>query len=112
MGCYICRTDFSKMSIISNLISVVDGKVARLIRFAETLKAQLKYQESRNQELLITLTEKDKKIAQLEDQVNKLQTAQALSSGGSSFNGNKQDANLKIAELVREINKCIALLNR
>lgn len=98
------------MSGISALISVVDGKVARLIRFVETLKAQLKYQESRNQDLLSKLTEKDKKIVQLEDQLSKLQTAQALSNG-VPMDG-KQDANLKINELVREINKCIALLNR
>ncbi len=98
------------MSGISSIISVVDGKVARLIRFVETLKAQLKYQESRNQELLVKLTDKDKKIAQLEEQLSKLQTAQALSNGAPT-NG-KQDANVKINELVREINKCIALLNR
>jgi len=98
------------MSGISNIISLVDGKVARLIRFSETLKAQLKYQETRNQELLVKLAEKDKKIAQLEDQLSKLQTAKAL-SGGVKSNGS-HDANLKINELVREINKCITLLNR
>ncbi len=99
------------MSGISNLISLVDGKVAQLIRFSETLKAQLKYQESRNQELLVKLAEKDKKIAQLEDQLSKLQTAKALSVGSTAPNGS-HEANLKINELVREINKCITLLNR
>ncbi len=99
------------MSGISTIISLVDGKVARLIRFTETLKAQLKYQESRNQEFLVKLAEKDKKIAQLEDQLSKLQTAKALTSNGVAHNGT-HDANLKINELVREINKCIALLNR
>ena len=101
------------MSGISAIISVVDGKVAKLIRFAETLKGQLKYQESRNQELLVRLSEKDKKIAQLEEQIGKMQTAQVLSpsSNGKAPVGT-HDANLKINELVREINKCIALLNR
>ncbi|MES2629987.1 MAG: hypothetical protein V4616_13570 [Bacteroidota bacterium] len=98
------------MSGISSIISVVDGKVATLIRFAETLKAQLKYQENRNQELVDKIADKDRKIAQLEDQLSKQQTARALTSGTPV--AGRHDANVKINELVREINKCIALLNR
>ncbi len=100
------------MSGISSIISIVDGKVARLIRFVETLKAQLKYQEGRNQEMMIKLTEKDREIAKLEEQLSKLQTAQAISHSNGNGVAGTQDANLKINELVREINKCIALLNR
>ncbi len=99
------------MSEISSFISVIDGKIAKLIRYVETLKAQLKYQENRNQDLVNAVTERDKKIKQLEDQLSKMQTAKALSFGNVADNG-KHDANLKINELVREINKCIALLNR
>lgn len=102
------------MSGISAIISVVDGKVAQLIRFTETLKAQLKYAESRNQELLVRLSEKDKQIAQLEEQIRNVQTNQVMAapSNGKPVAVGSHDANLKINELVREINKCIALLNR
>jgi len=54
------------------------------------------------------LKEKDIEISQLKDEIVKLKIAKSITTGDEE----SQEAKQKINKLVREIDKCIALLNR
>ncbi|HEX4886914.1 MAG TPA: hypothetical protein VFV37_02610 [Luteibaculaceae bacterium] len=99
------------MSEISELISSIESKTEQLLRHVTAIKTQLRYQEQRNADLQQMMGEKDKKIALLEEQISRLQTARPVPSNHSAPSS-AQEANAKINDLVREINQCIALLNR
>ena len=63
-----------------------------------------------SQELIICMAEEEKninKIKELEEKVNKLQLVEAFKTSSSDVKEAKQ----KIGKIVKEIDKCIALLN-
>ena len=71
--------------------------------------------DERNQELEIKTKELEKKLKEKEQEIefvtnkyNKLKLAKGILATA----GDKHDAKIKINRIVREIDKCIALLNR
>lgn len=93
-------------------------KVEAIIASVEAKVHQLGEQKQKAEEELSSFREKllvkDQRIAELESQLAELeeknkviQVAQSLNSGEGS-----SDAKKRINELVREIDKCIALLNK
>lgn len=95
------------MSELNELVFSLDKKIKNLIE----IKNQ--YQRA-NEELLHENSELDKinyqqqiKINQLENNIKVLTITKSLETGKNSV-----DAKLKINEFVREIEKCVALLNK
>jgi hypothetical protein len=93
---------------VNELLKYLRGKQLQLISHYE--KAQREHVEllAENQRNKDEITRQYEVIKELEGKNKKLQLAEAFK--GSSADTN--DAKLKIGSIVKEIDKCIALLNR
>ena len=105
---YICKKlKLILMKDADSIISGIEAKLQKLIQLHQ--KTELE-----NGELIIKNTEAQKiievqknTIKQLEEEQKKLKISRSLETSKGSL-----DARLKINELVREIDKCIGLLNK
>lgn len=97
------------MSELTELVSRLNKKMEFVLQHASSLKEQISEKDAEIASLRLALKEKEESFAQLSERMSVLEAASALS--GDSDEG-KRDARLKINELVREIDKCIALLNK
>ncbi len=82
-------------------------KVERLIKLYISSLERNKNQENRINELLTEMESLKSENRKLNEELNTAKVANAISGGG---NGSYQ-AKMRINQLVREIDKCIALLN-
>jgi chromosome segregation ATPase len=87
---------------------VLNKKIDQLISNHRTLKDQNEILKSRNEELLKVLDEGEARIKELEKKYERLRLTGALLGG----NENAAEAKKRINDLMREIDKCIALLDR
>ena len=81
---------------IDRLIAMYEGEKQQRIRLGEEL-------EKSN----ATVASYEKKISELERQVDNLKLTQAFTSGGDNASAKE-----KIEKLIKEIDKCISLLER
>ncbi len=89
------------------IINSLKAKIEKLISAYEQSVAEI---AQLNRELSLCTEERNSsinKIKELEEKVNKLQLAEAFKTSS----GDVKEAKQKIGKIVREINKCIALLN-
>ena len=93
-----------KESVINNLKS----NILRLRSLYEKGKETNYLLEKEKVELSAKLLQKEREIESLETKLNTLKLAKSI----SGENNDMQDAKVKVNNLVREIDKCIALLNR
>ncbi len=84
------------------------GKIERLIETLEKLKEEHRVLQTECTELKDRLQSKESEIEELTDKNNKLQLSKAFLTG----DGEMTEAKNNINRIVREIDKCIALLNR
>jgi len=96
------------MSTNNSVVLQVKEKVERLVEFCDNLKSQLDQVSSEYEELKQTYNVKVLEIEKLEKQNEREEFARSLVSSG----GDSTEAKKKINELVSEIDRCIALLNR
>lgn len=94
------------MKDISNLVSGVRKKTEKLIAKQEVLIERNGKLSTENEKIREELTEKNQQISELNDKVKLLKIARSV--GGEST----KEVKLKINEMVREIDKCIAQINR
>jgi predicted nucleic acid-binding Zn-ribbon protein len=87
---------------------VLNRKLDELIGRYNNLKKEAEDLKKGNEALNLLLREKDEKIKVLEVKYERVKLTGALLSGGE----NAGEAKRKITELVREIDRCVALLNR
>ena len=92
---------------MERVIGEIRNDVEKLLRERSEMKAHLAELTQAVNSLKGSLVEKDHHIAALEDSIKTLKIAKSLNGGVE-----KTDAKLKINELVREIDKCIALLHK
>jgi hypothetical protein len=90
------------------LISILQANIFRLKNLYETEKEAHLILEKERTELSAKLQQKEVENETLETKINTLKLAKSLSGG----NNDMHDAKTKVTNLVREIDKCIALLNR
>ena len=86
------------------IIATLKGQVGKLLDDNRMLRAELKERER----IALQKREAEEKILALEKRVRTLETARA-------FAGSKADnkaARLRVNRLIREIDNCIALMNR
>lgn len=87
---------------------ILNRKIDELINRYSSLKSEIADLKNGNEVLKAMLQERDEKIKELEIKYERVKLSGALLGDG----GNAPEAKKKITELVREIDKCVALLNR
>ena len=97
------------MSEHTILLSELKSNTQKLVQLNDDYKSKLVRKDGELQALQDELVTKNQEIVRLSNQVKLLESAGALA--GEHPEGRKL-AKLKINELVREIDRCIALLNR
>ena len=93
---------------MKNIINNIEVKVGKLVTKCSQLSIEKDDLQQNNDALNVQLQEKDKAIVTLQDKVK-------LMNISKSVDATKEDVKatrLKINEYVREIDKCIALLNK
>jgi len=87
---------------------ILNRKIDELINRYSSLKSEITDLKNGNEVLKAMLQDRDEKIKELEIKYERVKLSGALLGDG----GNAPEAKKKITELVREIDKCVALLNR
>jgi uncharacterized coiled-coil DUF342 family protein len=87
---------------------ILNRKLNELINKYNSLRTELSELKNGNEELKVKLHERDERIKELEVKYERVKLSGALLGDG----GNAGEAKKKLTELVREIDKCVALLNR
>jgi len=94
------------MGDVATLVSGIDFKIRRLIERHGLLLAENERYSKEIQELKQINENQKQNLKQLEEKINVLKLAKALENKEGNV-----EAKIKINELVREIEKCIGLLN-
>jgi len=95
------------MKDISVLVSRVGKKAEKLIEKQALLIVKNEKLSNEIDEIRLELTEKNQQILELNNKVKLLKIAGSVGEGEST-----REVKLKINEMVREIDKCIAQINR
>lgn len=85
------------------------NKVEKLINLHEQLVEENQLLQSKAKLLTQTIDQQGQQLAVLEEKNKVIKLANALSGGTDQ---NTRDIKLKINEYIREIDKCLALINR
>lgn len=94
------------MSSLTDMIADLEVKVAALVQKKEKLEVEMKALKAEKSELQEQNDELSAKVEQLEEKNKILRIA-----GGGNEEG-QREMKLKINEIVREVDKCIAQLNQ
>ena len=95
------------MENVAKMITSVELKAKRLIEQHNEIKENLQQYQKDIQELKSINDQHQKTINELKDKIKLLKIAKSTETKEGAV-----DAKLKINEMVREIDKCIGLLNR
>jgi len=90
------------------LISVLRNKIKSIISLYEEQKQKNLMLTAKTRELTEKINHLENKIQDTELKFNNLKLAKVIASSDE----NTHDAKIKVNRIVREIDKCIALLNR
>ena len=90
------------------ILGTLRTRMKELMTMYEAEKKEKEVLKQENAELTRHMTVKDKRIDDLEHKYNNLKIARTLAMDGEEIH----DARIKVNRIVREIDKCIALLNR
>ena len=96
------------MAIIDDIVSSFDEKVEQVIRVAEGFKTSNRQLQQQVDELSGQLRVKSQEMEVLESKYQSLKLAKTLVSSPEDV----KNAKLQVNRMVREIDRCIALLNR
>lgn len=90
--------------------AVLEGKIKKLIHLHTSLKTEQSALKLDNEQLTITINKQKEHILQLEEGNKALKLAQALLNNSET----EDSAGLKgkINEMIRDIDKCLAILNK
>ena len=89
-------------------VDTLKDKVRKVISMYQQQKDKNEQLNKENQELINKLKSAEQKLNELENQYKKLKLAKTMMASSHDV----RDAKLKVNRMVREIDKCIALLNR
>jgi chromosome segregation ATPase len=92
----------------SDELNLLTLKVDMLLTEYHKLKAEVTEIKIENKGLKINLKDKEDELKEIEKKYERLKLSGALMGDG----GNAGESKQRIGELVREIDRCIALLNR
>ncbi len=89
-------------------LTLLNRKIDELLKRYDNLRSENKELRRENEAFKLRLKESNDKINELETKYDRIKLSGALMGDGV----NATEAKKKISELVREIDKCVALLNR
>jgi len=89
-------------------LTILNKKLDELLERYNNLRTEIKNLRFENEEITRNLQERNEKIKELETKYERIKLSGALLGEGENAN----EAKRKITELVREIDRCVALLNR
>ncbi len=87
---------------------ILNRKLDELVDRYNNLKREVEELKNGNKVLRTDLQEREEKVKELETKYERIKLSGALLGEGENAN----EAKKKITELVREIDRCVALLNR
>ena len=94
---------------MKNLVKNIEKKVNKLIQLYQSAQKEKEETLTENNQLISDLSDKDKTINSLEEKIKLLRITKSVSTQDDERN---KESRQKINEYVREIDKCIALLNK
>jgi len=92
-----------------NLVENIEKKVSKLIQLYQSVQKEKEEILKENNKLKSDLSDKDESIKKLEEKIKLLRITKSVSTQDDKRN---KESRQKINEYVREIDKCIALLNK
>jgi len=95
------------MGNADELVSAINQKVMQLVEIRKNLIIENEKLQTKQKELKHELENQNNKIKELEEKINRIKIAKSL--GDREGTG---EAKLIINELLREIDKCLGLLNQ
>lgn len=118
--CITCKSEVlvlaSQKSYKCLFFSSMHELIKQLLEKTKMLAEKYQQQVKKNNELEIQLAELKQKLAQQNETLKDLEERNKILKLAKSLNGNTDEnilgIKLKINELVKEIDKCVALLNR
>jgi len=93
---------------VKKIINNIEVKVGKLIAKYDQLNAEKLDLQRNNNTLNVRLQDKESQIAALQDKVKLMNISKSVDASKEEVKSTR----LKINEYVREIDKCIALLNK
>ena len=94
---------------MKKVVESIENKVNNIISLYNSLKKEKEEILEENTKLRSDISEKDKSIKSLEEKINLLRITKSVGALDVEKN---MESRRKINEYVREIDKCIALLNK
>ena len=94
---------------MKNLVGNIENKVNKLIQLYQSAQKEKEEILTENNKLELDLSDKEKTIKRLEEKIKLLRITKSVSAQDDERN---KESRQKINEYVREIDKCIALLNK
>ena len=106
--CYICFWNCFYMGTESQIIVTnLKSRIEKIISKYELALSENISLKEQLQKALVEIEEKDDKIKSLEQKVEQMQLADAF----SATTGDVKEARKRIRKIVKEIDKCISMLN-
>jgi chromosome segregation ATPase len=96
------------MNELKTVIASLEGKIEKLVNSHRQVKKDLLAIQTENKVLNQTIIEHKKSLKELEENHKTLKLSKSLTTNKENSTEIKQ----KINELIREVDKCIALLNK
>ena len=94
---------------MKKVVDSIENKVNKIISLYNSLKKEKEEILEENTKLKFDISERDKSIKSLEEKINLLRITKSVGALDVEKN---MESRRKINEYVREIDKCIALLNK
>ena len=93
---------------MKNIIENIENKLTKFIDNHNKLKSKLEIIEKENKKISLKLIEKKQEVLNLQEKIKLMNISKSVDVSNEDL----QSTRLKINEYVREIDKCIALLNK
>ena len=94
---------------MKNLVENIEKKVSKLIQLYQSAQKEKEVILTENNKLKSDLSDKNESTKKLEEKIKLLRITKSVSTQDDERN---KESRQKINEYVREIDKCIALLNK
>ena len=94
---------------MKNLVENIEKKVSKLIQLYQSVQKEKEEILTESNKLTSDLSDKEETIKRLEEKIKLLRITKSVSTQDDKRN---KESRQKINEYVREIDKCIALLNK
>tara|TARA_B100000787_G_scaffold99046_1_gene73103 strand:- start:359 stop:640 length:282 start_codon:yes stop_codon:yes gene_type:complete len=93
---------------VKNIVNKIEVKLGKLIDKYQKIKQEVLILQQENEDFVVSLKLKEVEILNLQEKVKLMNISKSVDASKQEV----KETKLKINEYVREIDKCIALLNK